>query len=341
MQLDMNGIDGASLKERLVRWMLQVDGISEVEELIRSKFQSDAPRLTEISNYLLGLGGKRIRPILTFLAARVMGLAAPNTQLKSVAAGIELIHMATLLHDDIIDNAPMRRRQVSPFKRYGMMGTLLAGDFLLTRAFALCSHLDQYIIDRTEEACIGLVEGEILETSMFEDNHTLETSLQVAEKKTASLFRLACQSGAHIAGASPDDIKLLGEFGCNLGIAFQIVDDILDVTADEKTLGKKTGTDIRERKPSAVNIFWRETGSALSSRLLLAPEDKSSEEEYVARSLTEIQGSGILAKVRELASRYAALALDKLDDATKNYRPAGNSKEVLETLIRYSLVRNE
>jgi geranylgeranyl pyrophosphate synthase len=341
MHLELVGIDGASLKERLIRWMLNVDGISEVESLIKSKFTSDAPRLTEISDYLLGLGGKRIRPILTFLAAQAMGLAKPSDALRSVAAGIELIHMATLLHDDIIDNAPMRRRQVSPFKRYGMMGTLLAGDFLLTRAFALCAHLDEFVIDQTEAACIGLVEGEILETSMVEDTHDIKSSLLVADKKTASLFRLACITGAHIAGAKASDIQAMGEFGTKLGIAFQIVDDILDVTSDEKTLGKKVGTDIRERKPSIVNVLWRETESELSKMLNSAAKSTEADEAYVAAALSEIKSSKVLSKARELASSYAQSALDKLLEATKSYKSCGNSREVLETLIKYAVLRNE
>jgi octaprenyl-diphosphate synthase len=242
-------------RARLKSVIAGLPGMEAVETVIRSKLVSDAPLLEEIPAYLLELGGKRMRPVLTLLVARALGQQTPAPALIDVAAGIELIHMATLLHDDIIDNSDMRRHKASPLNRFGQSETLLAGDFLLVRAFSLCARLDAAIIDATERACIHLTEGEILEVPLYATQHSRETALTIADKKTAALFELAAYSAAHIATANPTVTSSMAAFGQALGIAFQILDDILDVTSDADLLGKPSGTDIRERKPSIVNIL--------------------------------------------------------------------------------------
>lgn len=160
--------------------------------------------------------------------------------------------MATLLHDDMIDNSPLRRHRQSAPARYGSNQSILAGDFLLVRAFALCARLDRPIIEATEQACVELTEGEILETSLVDDRHSVESALAIARKKTASLFRLAAFSAAHMSGVWVDVESRMARFGELVGVSFQILDDVLDVVSDESLLGKRSGTDLRERKPSSM-----------------------------------------------------------------------------------------
>jgi octaprenyl-diphosphate synthase len=203
---DHDGIPQASAKERFAHALTLVPEITTVEARIRSTFKSDVAIMREIPEYLLSLGGKRIRPILALLCSKALGAQEITDDIVDIAAGIELIHMATLMHDDIIDQSPIRRHKPSAYAKYGTPGTLLSGDFLLTRAFGLCSRLDREIIEATEQACIELVEGETLEIAVPLGEHTTESSLTIATRKTASLFRLAAFCGASLTD-SPDDMK--------------------------------------------------------------------------------------------------------------------------------------
>ena len=178
-------------KTVLYKIISELKELALVEEVIKSSFRSDAASLSEISSYLFSLGGKRIRPVLCLLAYKALVEEEVKEQLITIAAGIELIHMATLLHDDIIDKSNLRRNSASANKKFGLAKSLLTGDFLLVRAFGLCAKLSSEIVRATEIACVELTEGEILELPMHEFDHDLDSSLLIARKKTASLFRLA------------------------------------------------------------------------------------------------------------------------------------------------------
>lgn len=311
-----------------------------MNELIRSKLDSYAPLLEKIPFYLLELGGKRIRPALTLMVARSFGMEKPSSDLVSVAAGIELIHMATLLHDDIIDNAPIRRHKESPLQRFGLNNTLLSGDFLLVRAFSMCAKLDRHIIDCTETACIELTEGEILELTADLKTIRLEESLEIARRKTASLFRLASESAAFLCGLRGEALHSLSQFGDNLGIAFQILDDLLDITSSSEVLGKIPGTDIRERKPASVNLLWIETQSELSEQFSTGRLKAS--DENIAAALSEITSGPIPQRVRELALLYTEKARESLYSGAKCYEQECGVKanlESLELLIDYTVER--
>jgi geranylgeranyl pyrophosphate synthase len=321
-----------------------VPGLPAVEQLIASKFTSDAPRLAEISDYLFRLGGKRLRPSLTLLVAKAFGMKEPAQSLIDVAAGIELIHMATLLHDDIIDGSPVRRHHPSPYAAFGTNDTLLTGDFLLTRAFSLCARLDPFIIDATEEACIHLTEGEILETPLFLSTHSLASSRTIAEKKTAALFRLGARSAGFLCGLRNSALDSLAQFGNYLGIAFQMLDDLLDVISPEERLGKRPGTDIRERKPSIVNMLWLATNTPLSQRLSMRPEQN--EEPFINEALAEIANSPIINQARDYARAEALSAQAALQEAARQARLADmpvcdEALSSLQLIIAYTLERME
>lgn len=317
-----------------------LDGLSAVEELITQKFASDAQLLTEIPLYLLELGGKRIRPVLCLLCAQALGLQNASQPLLDVAAGIELIHMATLLHDDIIDKSAIRRHEASPFVKFGLTNTLLSGDFLLVRAFSLCARLDRYIIDQTERACVELTEGEIMELPLCEKGFTLDESLTISLKKTASLFRLAAGSAAFIATEGHrETVTSFEQFGESLGIAFQVLDDVLDVSSTEEQLGKKSGIDIREKKPSPVNVLWLQSGSALAKKLLLSKDEVS--ENSIEEALNELRGSKVIEDAKAIATNYANSALSALEIAQQSTPSSNNSSaySALETLANYVLTR--
>jgi geranylgeranyl pyrophosphate synthase len=247
--------------------------------------------------------------------------------------------MATLMHDDIIDESPIRRHKPSPYAKYGVPLTLLSGDFLLTRAFGLCAKLDDHVIQATEQACIELVEGEALETPLHLQAHTVETSITIAERKTASLFRLAAFCAAHLSGASREVIEAMSSFGQSLGVAFQMIDDILDVISDEATLGKRPGLDIAERKPSIVNLLWLKTGDVESKRLLMAPGG-SSEPEYVRHALEILQNGPVIRDAKELATLYAERARTSLETAARG-TPTSSPQfiDALFTIIDFALER--
>lgn len=329
-----------SAKIRMQQAFSKLGGLVPVEELIKSTFRSDAALMTQVPAYLLGLGGKRIRPALTLLTARALGLSTTPAPLIQVAAGIELIHMATLLHDDIIDKSPRRRHKPSPLSHFGLAPTLLSGDFLLVRAFGLCAHLTLDIIEATEAACIDLVEGETLETSLVDDTHTIDSSLLIARKKTAALFRLAAYSAGSTVKTGAEIETHLSRFGEDLGIAFQILDDVLDVASDESVLGKPAGIDLHERKPSIVNTMWLASGSRLAQRLRVAPA--ADEDAFVAEAIAELRVSPVLAEAKQLARKYADSARSSLQAALGGWKAASaEAAGDLMTLIDYTLERME
>ena len=304
-----------SAKERFAHALTLVPELVQVEAVIRASFRSDVPSMRNIPEYLLSLGGKRIRPVLTLLCARALGAHEITGDIIDVAAGIELIHMATLMHDDIIDQSPVRRHKPSPYATFGTADTLLSGDFLLTRAFGLCAKLDDEIINATEQACIELVEGEALESALHKDRHTKATSLTIAQRKTASLFRLAAFCAAHLTDSPEHTVTHMKTFGESLGVAFQIIDDILDVTSDEATLGKKQGLDLVERKPSLVNVLWLESGDPDAQRLLSAPGSPGEERAWVDASLMKLRDGPIIAEAKQMAASYADTATRALAEA--------------------------
>ncbi len=241
---------------------IQSDFMPLVNAKILAALASDSKTISDIANYLFNLGGKRLRPLLIILSAQLFKQQTPTDNVITACAAIEMIHLATLLHDDIIDQSSMRRGHESAYKRFGLNATLLAGDFLLVRAFGTSgSILDKNFVVDTERACVALTEGEELEGTITGTSwKSYDEYLDVIEKKTAALFALACASGAYFAGAPEGQIKNIKEFGHEMGIAFQMIDDILDIAGDEKNFGKPLGIDLKQRTPSLINILWLESG---------------------------------------------------------------------------------
>jgi heptaprenyl diphosphate synthase len=268
--------------------------LKTLEGELRKSFASDVGTLRDIPEYLLNLGGKRIRPGLTFMMAELFNQKEASTELLDIAAGVELIHMATLLHDDIIDQAPTRRGQTSALAKFGSTATLLSGNFLFVRAFGRCARLPSFIIRQTEDTCIALTEGELIEES---GDYSVENSITIGSKKTGSLFGLSALAGVYVGSHSEELSLVAKEFGVALGVAFQISDDILDVTSTADILGKEPGTDIREKKPSLINTLWIKSGSTLAKRLLIENSEISSND--VEQGIKEIKKSSAINTARQ------------------------------------------
>lgn len=310
-------------------------GLVRIENKTKDHLNSEAKQISEIAHYLLSLGGKRMRPLLAILSERLFKVKETSEKLVAAAAGIELIHMATLLHDDIIDQSPTRRRKESAYKKYGVTPTLLTGDFLLVKAFGLCATLDDFIICETEKACVSLTEGELLEGHIDPDKgYPLDSYIDVIDKKTASLFALSGIVGAHLAGANPTQVEQLRTFGKNAGLAFQVIDDILDVTADESLLGKPAGTDLKQQTPSIINILWleQEPKKAREFFNLENPTIEQAKEAINSLPPQVIENARQLARTYAEKAKHALLAIDEnsidLDTRTQ-----------LITLVDYMLQR--
>ncbi|MBI4529572.1 MAG: polyprenyl synthetase family protein [Deltaproteobacteria bacterium] len=256
----------ASVFSELVKKLAPVKGSTDpfccvaeelqlVEQNLTRSIRSAERALTDISSHLIYGGGKRIRPMVTLLAFKAFG-GTRLPEIVDIATAIELIHTATLLHDDIIDGADIRRGKESAYKKFGLKATLVAGDFLFIKAFEFAGKFDETIVQWTADACTQLTEGEILQ-GFFNRNPAvkLENYFEIVRRKTASLFETGARIGAYLSGAKPAMVEQMGDYGLNLGIAFQIIDDVLDVVGHKELLGKPTGMDLRDGNPSLPIIL--------------------------------------------------------------------------------------
>lgn len=208
---------------------------------------SNEPLIGEICHYLVDAGGKRLRPLFILLVYRACGgVSEKIDDAIDAAIALELIHSATLLHDDIIDGGLLRRGQPSAFARYGFAPSLVAGDFLFCRAFELCGRFDERLVRTAAQACIQLTEGEVMEGRMRHNAAaTIDDYLAVITRKTASLFAAGGKVAADLAGANAKTIGAMETLGSAIGLAFQMIDDLLDVLGPEEKIGKPVGSDLR------------------------------------------------------------------------------------------------
>jgi octaprenyl-diphosphate synthase len=272
------------------------DELQLVERRLSELLRSREERLTDIATYLIGAGGKRVRPAVTLLVFRASG----GTNLRDavdVAVALELIHSASLLHDDIIDGSQVRRGRDSARRKYGVAETLVTGDFLFSRAFQICGRFDERLIDWAAEACIALTEGEIMQ-GRFRRNPavTLEAYLEIIGRKTASLFEVGARTAASLAAADDAGVAAMARCGRQVGMTFQMIDDLLDVTGAEATIGKPVGLDVREGNPSLPIV-------------LALAEDAEVRRVFGKSQPTESEASALLARLRRPAIIQAGYRL--------------------------------
>jgi len=229
------------------------EGMAAVERAMAEVTDSDVEILRDASRHILSAGGKRIRPRLLLQTYLALG-GRDLDKVAQPAAAIELMHTASVVHDDINDHGTLRRGRPSVNALWGRTFALLTGDFLFTAVYELMAPYHDLNIDLAN-AATALVEGETLQASAVKNKtFTREAYMEIIAKKTAALFRAACSIGAKLADANPREIRVLSDFGFQLGLAFQIVDDILDLVEDESKLGKTSGLDITQGRGVAVAL---------------------------------------------------------------------------------------
>jgi len=257
------------------------DDLKQVEEQFRKDLESDVPLIRKVGEYVLASGGKRIRPAMLLLAARLCNYQ--GTQAIPLASVVEFIHTATLLHDDVVDSATLRRGLASANTLWGNEASVLIGDFLFSKSFSLMVNAGSLDVLRVmSRATTVIAEGEVLQLLYTgEVDLTEEQYIEVVRAKTAVLLSAACQCGAILGGVSADQEQALADFGMELGIAFQLMDDILDYTASEEEFGKSIGHDLEEGKLTlplihalrGCNDKEREAVTAIIEKDELTPED--------------------------------------------------------------------
>jgi len=231
-----------------------VRDVADIDWRLNQVLGSTYAQLTEAARYAVSTGGKRVRPLLMAATHRALG-AQSAAPILSLAAAFQLIHTATLVHDDVIDHAETRRGRPSMLRAFGVPLAIVSGDYLFVRAFELAAEYPKSIILRCGEACADLVEGEVLqEASRFDLSTGREHYFRVVERKTAAIIAAALASVAEIAEVSPPVVDGLHTYGKALGVAFQIRDDLLDVYGDPDLLGKPLFTDLREGNPTLISL---------------------------------------------------------------------------------------
>ena len=287
------------------------DELRRLDQLIVARLASDVVLVNQVSQYIIGAGGKRLRPLSVLLAARACGYA--GDQHVDAAAIIEFIHTATLLHDDVVDSSDMRRGRDTANHVFGNEASVLVGDYLYSCAFQMMVDLgDLRIHEVMANATNTIAEGEVLQLMNAHDPDTTEQSyLDVIYRKTAKLFEAGAQVAAIVAGAPPEIEAAMAAYGRHLGTAFQLVDDSLDYSADKAELGKNIGDDLAEGKPT-LPLIYAMANSAPEDAARLRRIDREGGLDELDTVTRAIESSGGLQYTARLARREADLAIDAL-----------------------------
>ncbi|MBX9869924.1 MAG: octaprenyl diphosphate synthase [Burkholderiaceae bacterium] len=305
-----------------------------VNQVIRQQLHSEVPLVNQIAEYIINAGGKRIRPVLVLLMANAYQYR--GTHHHDLAAIVEFIHTATLLHDDVVDESSMRRGRQTANALFGNAASVLVGDFLYSRAFQMMVAINSMqVMQILADATNVIAEGEVLQLlNMHDPDVTEERYLQVIRSKTAKLFEAAAQIGALIAGASPRQVELAAEYGRSLGTAFQLIDDVLDYSGNAADIGKNVGDDLREGKPTLPLIYLMKHGDTAQKNLVRTCIEEGDESQFdlILRAITD---SGALEYTRNQAVNASAQACAALDDL-----PDSDYKLALLNLATFAVNRN-
>ena len=286
--------------------------MTQVNDLIYQQLKSDVALINQLGIYIVNAGGKRMRPMLTVLAANALNYKGSSHY--SIAAIIEFIHTATLLHDDVVDESNMRRGRETANALFGNSASVLVGDFLYTRSFQMMTKLDDMrIMDILSEATNIVAEGEVLQLMNCNDPDTTEESyLQVIYCKTAKLFEAATRLAAVISEQDKKIEQALADYGKYVGTAFQLVDDIMDYTADAKEMGKNVGDDLAEGKPTLPLIYTMAHGNDEQKSLVRNAIEHGNGMDHLEEILDAMKQTGALAYTQKKAEEEADKAIQSL-----------------------------
>ena len=278
-----------------------------VDAVIRKSLHSDIALINQVADYIINSGGKRLRPALVLLSAGVFGKI--ESRHHQLAAVVEFIHTATLLHDDVVDDSSMRRGQATANSLFGNAASVLVGDFVYSRAFQMMVGVQNMrVMDILAEATNIIAEGEVLQLLNINDaDISDEDYLRVIHYKTAKLFEAATRLGAVICEASIEDENAMAEYGMRLGTAFQLIDDVLDLSGDSEAIGKNIGDDIAEGKPTLPLLHAMRHGNAKQSQLIRNAIEQGSLKDFSA-IVQAVEQTGALDYVRSIARQEAELA---------------------------------
>jgi len=286
--------------------------LRRVDAVIRERLASEVALIDQIAHYIVGAGGKRIRPRLVLLVSQALGFEGPARY--ELAAIVEFIHTATLLHDDVVDESSLRRGRATANAVFGNAASVLVGDFLYSRAFQMMVSVDRMrVLQVLADATNVIAEGEVLQLmNMHDPDLAVDEYLRVIRYKTAKLFEASARLGAVIADTDSATEDRCAAYGRSLGTAFQLVDDLLDYEGTSESLGKNIGDDLREGKPTLPLLIAMERGSD-SERQLIRHAIEHGEVERLGEIVSLVRRSGALDATREAARREAELAHDCIE----------------------------
>ncbi len=310
------------------------EDFAAVNQLIIDRLHSDVDLVENIGHYLVEAGGKRLRPLMVLLTARALNYA--GKQHLDLAAIIEFIHTATLLHDDVVDMSQLRRGRPTANANWGNAPSVLVGDFLYSRAFQMMVAIGSMdVMAILSDATNVISEGEVQQLVNAKKPNVSEADyLTVIDKKTAVLFAAACEVAAVLSGASPDVRAALKTYGHHVGMAFQLVDDALDYTGDATTLGKNVGDDLAEGKPTLPLIYAMRAGSTAESAVI-AEAIRQGDATKLADILAIVQQTGAMTYTLECAKQQVNKALTQL-----RLLPDNRYTQAMAQVAQFALGRN-
>ncbi len=305
-----------------------------VDQLIIDELRSDVILINEIGRYIVGNGGKRLRPMLLLLAAKALGNVSKNHLI--LAAVVEFIHTATLLHDDVVDESDLRRGKESANAVWGNAASVLVGDYLYSSAFEMMVRTDNMrVMGLLSKTTTAIAEGEVLQLLNCNNPETTEAKyLEVIARKTAILFSAATQLAAIISGSTVEIETALAQYGQHLGIAFQLIDDALDYKASAEELGKNLGDDLAEGKPTLPLIYAIQNGTPDEAAIIISAI-KAGNREVFNDVYAVVKRTNAITYTEQRADEEAQKAIDSL-----NVLPESEYKNALILLAKFAVQRN-
>jgi len=313
---------------------LVAEDMKAVDTVIQQRLSSDVALVNQLSQYIVNSGGKRLRPLLSLMASRAYGYEGEHHQ--TLAAIIEFIHTATLLHDDVVDESDMRRGRETANALFGNAASVLVGDFLYSRAFEMMVGVGSMrVMQILAETTNVIAEGEVMQLMNCHDADTTEQRyLDVIHAKTAKLFEAATRLGAVLCGRSKEEENAMASYGMHLGTAFQLIDDVLDYSSSSEEMGKNVGDDLAEGKPTLPLIYAMRNGTKEQSVVVR----KAIEEgglNYLDQVMAAIRQTGAIEYTEKTAKKEAELAIEQLA-----HLPESDYKQAMIDLAKYSVDRS-
>jgi octaprenyl-diphosphate synthase len=322
--MDFNAIQALTAKD-----------MEKVNATIQAQLNSDVSLINQLGFYIVSGGGKRLRPLIALLSAKALGYEGDKH--ITAAAFVEFIHTATLLHDDVVDESDMRRGKETANAAFGNAASILVGDFIYTRSFQMMTSLGSLkILELMSGAVNVIAEGEVQQLINCNDPSTTEENyMEVIYSKTARLFEAAAHIGALLVDADEKLELALQNYGKYLGTAFQLIDDVLDYTADGKEMGKNVGDDLAEGKPTLPLLYAMRNGSEAQRLMIHEAIEKANGMEKLDDILQAMDETGALTYTTKKAEQEADKAIHELDAL-----PESDYKEALITLAHLAVKRS-